>query len=86
MEPCPVCVFGSLTLADEPLPHPQAKMLKDPETSNSAANFLGVLAAHPPAAKAIIATDGVLQRLVAMLQPGEGAAGEQQTWQLGGYA
>ena len=53
-------------------PHPQAKLIKDPETSPAAAELLSVLAAHPPTAKAIIATDGVLQGLVAKLQPGEG--------------
>ena len=52
-------------------------MLKDPETNISAAHFLSMLAAHPPTAKAIIATGGALQRLVAMLQPGDEAAGEQ---------
>ena len=58
--------------------HPQAKMLKDPETSYAAALFLSVLGAHPPTARAIIATDGTLEQLVGLLQPGEGWTGEQR--------
>ena len=54
---------------------PQAKLLKDPDTAISAAGVLAVLAAHPPTAKAIIATDGMLQLLVDKLHPGKTPSG-----------